>query len=375
MRGRVDRQRSMWFSMDLEDFVPATHPLRAIKKRADAELARLSPVFTKGYSQVGRKSVPPETLIKATLLQALFSIRSDRQLCEQINYNLLFRWFLDMQPDEAVFAPTTFTKNRERFAEHGFMEKFFNGTVSQGICEEAISHDHFSVDGTLIESWASLKSFRPKDEEEDDDRDSNGWADFKGSKRSNKTHASKTDPEARLLRKSLGEVAKLSHSLHTLVDNRNGLIVDLEVDEASGTAERSAAKAMLKRIRKRHGLRPKTLAADKGYDDGEFLHEVETDFGIVPHVPIRKGRIKSTDEKGEARRRARRRARTVGFKISERKRRLVEKPFGWLKEIGGLRRTRFVGRWKTKLFACASAAAYNLLRLAKLSAAPRLVVA
>ena len=360
--------------MDLEDFVPATHPLRAFKKRADAELARLSPIFTKGYSSVGRKSVPPETLIKATLLQALFSIRSDRQLCEQIHYNLLFRWFLDMQPDEAVFVPTTFTKNRERFAEHGFMEKFFNGVVAQAICEEAVSLDHFSVDGTLIESWASLKSFRPRDED-DDEGDSNGWADFRNTKRSNETHASKTDPEARLLRKSLGQAAKLSHSLHTLVDNRNGLIVDVEVAEASGTAERTAAKTMLKRIRSRHGLRPKTLAGDKGYDDGQFLHEVEKDFGVVPHVPTRKGPIKSTDEKGQARRRARRRARTVGFKISERKRRLVEKPFGWLKEIGGLRRTRFVGRWKTKLFAYASAAAYNLLRLTAVSATPRLAVA
>ena len=245
------------------------------------------------------------------------------------------------------------------------MEKFFTGTVAQAICEEAVSEEHFSVDGTLVESWASMKSFRPKDED-DDEGDSNGWADFKNKKRSNQTHRSRTDPEALLRRKGGGQEAKLSHSLHTVVDNRNGLIVAVEVAEASGTAERTAAKSMLKKMRRRHGLRPKTLAADKGYDDGQFLHDVERDLKVKPHVPTRKGPIKATDHKGQARRRARRRKRTLGYRLSERKRRLVEKPFGWLKGIAGLRRTRFVGRWKTKLFAEASAAAYNLLRLTKL---------
>lgn len=365
MRGHVDRQENMWFTMRTEDFIPENHPLREIKKFADAELARLAPVFNKAYAKSGRRSVPPERLIKATLLQALFSIRSERQLCEQIRYNLLFRWFLELKPDDPVFDPTTFTKNRERFAEHGFMERFFNGTVAQAICEEAVSEEHFSVDGALIESWASMKSFRPK-AEDDDEGDSNGWADFKNKKRSNQTHRSKTDPEALLRRKGGGQEAKLSHSLHTLVDNRNGLIMAVEVAEASGTAERTAAKAMLRRVRRRHGLRPKTLAADKGYDDGQFLHDVEHDLKVKPHVPTRKGPIKATDYKGEARRRARRRKRTLGYRLSERKRRLVEKPFGWLKEIAGLRRTRFVGRWKTTLFAEASAAAYNLLRLTKI---------
>ena len=230
------------------------------------------------------------------------------------------------------------------------MEKFFNGWVAHAICEDAVSEEHFSVDGTLVESWASMKSFRPKDED-DDESDSKGWADFKNKKRSNQTHRSKTDPEALLRRKGRGQEAKLSHSLHTLVDNRNGMIMAVEVAEASGTAERTAAKAMLKKVRRRHGLRPKTLAADKGYDDGQFLHEVEHDHNVKPHVPTRKGPIKATDYKGEARRRARRRKRTLGYQLSERNRRLVEKPFGWLKEIAGLRRTRFMGRWKTKLFA------------------------
>lgn len=365
MRGRVDQQEHMWFTMRSEDFVPKNHPLREIKRLADAELARLEPVFRKAYAETGRRSVPPERLIKATLLQALFSIRSERQLCEQIHYNLLFRWFLDLRPDDRVFDATTFTKNRDRFAEHGFMEKFFNGTVAQAICEGAVSEEHFSVDGTLIESWASMKSFRPNDED-DEEGDSNGWADSRNKKRSNETHRSRTDREALLGRKGRGQEAKLSHSLHTLVDNRNGLIMAVEVAEASGTAERTAAKTMLKKVRRRHHLRPKTLAADKGYDDGQFLHEVEHDLNVKPHVPTRKGPIKATDHKGEARRKARRRKRTLGYQLSERKRRLVEKPFGWLKAVAGLRRTRFVGRWKTTLFAEAAAAAYNLLRLTRI---------
>jgi len=364
MRGRIDQQQNMWFTMRSEDFVPKGHPLREIKKIADAELKRLAPVFNKAYAKTGRSSVPPERLIKATLLQALFSIRSERQLCEQIHYNLLFRWFLDLKPDDEVFAPTTFTKNRERFAEHGFMEKFFNGTVAQAICEDAVSQEHFSVDGTLIQSWASMKSFRPKDE--DDKDDSNGWADFKNKKRSNKTHESKTDPEALLRSKGYRQEAKLCHSLHTLVENRNGLIIDVAVAEASGTAERTAAKAMLKKVKSRHRLSPRTVAADKGYDDGQFLHDLEHELKVKPHVAIRKGAIKSKDHKGLARKRARRRKKTVGYQISERKRRLVEKPFGWLKDIAGLRRMRFVGRWKTRLLAQASAAAYNLLRLTRI---------
>jgi len=365
MRGRVDRQQAMWFTIQPEDFVPADHPLRAIKKLVDAELVRLEPVFAKGYAGTGRRSVPPERLIKASLLQALYSIRSERQLCEQIHYNMLFRWFLDMKPDDVVFAPTTFTKNRDRFAEHGFMAKFFEGTVAQAIAEGAASEDHFSVDGTLIQSWASLKSFRPKDED-DDDRDSNGWADFKGRKRSNETHESKTDPEARLHRKGSGQEAKLSHSLHALVENRNGLVLAIEVEEASGTAERRAARAMLTRVREKLGLRPKTLAADKGYDDGQFLHDVEFEHGAKPHVPTRDGPIKDKSHRGDARRRARRRKRSLGYQLSEKKRRLVEQPFGWLKGVAGLRRTRFVERWKTRLCAEVSAAAFNLLRLAKL---------
>ena len=369
MRGRVEQQQPIWCVLNVEQLVPKTHPLRAIKKRVDAELARMSRTFNEAYSKRGRRSVPPERLIKATLLQALFSIRSERQLCEQIHYNLLFRWFLDLKPDDDVFDPTTFTKNRERFAKHGFMEKFFSGTVAQAIRDEAVSEDHFSVDGTLIDSWASMKSFRPKDED-DDESDSNGWADFKNKKRSNDTHASKTDPEARLYRKGAGREAKLSHSLHTLVDHRNGLIVGLEVAEASGTAEREAAKAMLRRVRSRHGLRPKTLAADKGYDDGQFLHDVESELGVKPYVPIRAGKIKAKDEKSDARRRARRRSRNVGYAVSQRKRRLVEKPFGWLKDVAGLRRSSFVGRWKTKLYALASAAAYNVLRLVRIDPEP-----
>jgi len=359
----------MWFAMDIEDLVPEDHPLREIKGLVDGELRRLQPRFRAAYSRVGRPSIPPERLIKATLLQVLYSIRSERQLCEQLRYNMLFRWFLDLRPDDDVFCPTSFTKNRARFAEHGLMEAFFNGSVAEGIREGAMSTEHFSVDGTLIQAWASMKSFRPKDEDQSAP-DGNGWAEFEGKKRSNQTHQSKTDPEALLRRKGPGQEARLSHSLHTLVEHRSGLVVDVVVDEATQRSERAAAKRMLRKVRRRHAIRPKTLAADKGYDDGEFLCELEKVLGVTPHVAIRAGPIKSCTEAGDARRRARRRERSKAYRVSQRKRRLVEKPFGWLKVVGGLARTRFVGRWKTQLYAYAAAAAFNLLGITRWRALP-----
>ncbi len=253
MRGEVDRQREMFYVLDLEALVPETHPLRAIKKRVDAELRRLRPHFDRAYAPCGRPSIPPEQLIKATLLQALYTVRSERRLCEQIQYNLLYKWFLDLKPDAAAWDHSTFTKNRERFAEHGLMRRFFEGSVAAAIEAQAAGDDHFSVDGTLIEAWASMKSFRPKDENDDDEpggrSDSNRWVDWKGEKRSNRTHASKTDPEARLARKGPGREAILAHSMHALMENRNGLIMEIEIDEANGTAERACAERMLQRLR------------------------------------------------------------------------------------------------------------------------------
>ena len=221
MRGRKNRQSAIFYAIDLQRLIPANHPLRAIKKLVDSELARLSDRFNKAYSKIGRPSVPPEFLIKATLLQALFSIASETKLCEQIAYNLLFRWFLDLKPDDEVWDHSTFTKNRERFHEHGLMQAFFDGTVARAIQENASSDEHFSVDGTLIQSMASLKSFRRKDEDPKDPPDSNGWAEFKGKKRSNQTHESQTDPEANLYLTRSGQTALHSHLVHHLMENRN----------------------------------------------------------------------------------------------------------------------------------------------------------
>lgn len=375
MRGRIDPQGSMFYAIDVESLIPAQHPLRAIKARVDAELRRLSPAFEAAYSAMGRPSIPPERLLKAMLLQALYSIESDDQICEQIAYCLHFRWFLDMTPEDPVWDSSTFTTNRERFAEHGLMRKFFDGSVAQAIAEDYAGSEHFSVDGTLIQAWGSMKSFRPKDEKPDKDNEegptkgSNRWVDWHGEKRSNDTHESKTDPEARLARKGRGQSSMLAHSMHVLMDNRHGLVLDLEVLEAGGEAEREATPIMLRRVRKRHWLKPTTLGADKGYDDGWFLVRLERDFKLKPHVAIRDGAIQAEDAAGEARRQARRRTGTVGYGMSQRVRKRIEEIFGWLKETAKLRKARFAGRWKIKLHAQAAGAAYNFLRMAKLGTA------
>ena len=371
MRGRTDGQGEMFYVMDVEGLVPADHPLRAIKPRVDSELRRLRPHFNQAYATGGRPSIPPEQLIKATLLQALYSIRSERRLAEEIRYNLLYRWFLDLKPDAPVWDHSTFTKNRARFAEHGLMRRFFEGSVAVAIEAEATSDDHFSVDGTLIESWASMKSFRPKDEDDDDEDggDANRWADFRGERRSNATHASKTDPEARLARKGRGREAKLCHSMHALMENRHGLVMDIDVDEANGRAEREAAERMLARVRRRHWEKPKTLGADKGYDDGGFLDRLERKHDVRPHVATREGKIKGRDEGAWARRRARWREQSEGYRASQRSRRRVEEIFAWLKTIAGMRKARFVGRWKIQEYAYAAAATFNFIRLAKIEAA------
>jgi len=371
MRGRADRQDTMFVTLNLEDLVPADHPLRPLKRMADAELGRLQRHFNAAYAKTGRPSIPPEQMIKALLLQALYSIRSERQLCEQIGYNFLFRWFLGLSPEATAWNHSTFAKNRERFAEYGLLQRFFDGTLAHAIELEAAGSEHFSVDGTLIEAWGSMKSFRPNDEPDDLDgaaggkSDNNTWADFKGKKRSNATHRSRTDPEARLARKGQGQGAILAHSLHALMDNRHGLLLDVLAAQADGYAERQAAETMLKRVRKRHHLRPKTLGADAGYDDGGFLMRLEKKHKVIPHVPLRKGKITSQTEEADARRRARRRAKNKGYALSQRCRKRIEESFGWLKTVGGMRQARFVGRWKIQLQALAAAAGYNLMRLAK----------
>lgn len=376
MRGQNDPQMLMFYTVDIETMVPQSHPLRAFKKRVDAELRSMRKDIDAAYSRTGRPGIPAEQLIKATLLQALYSIRSERQLCEQIQYNILFRWFLGLSLEDRVFDHSTFSKNRERFAQHGLMARFFQGSVVAAIKEEAASREHFSVDGTLIEAWASMKSFRPKDEEPpqgggdgDGPNPANGWVDWKGEKRSNQTHESKTDPEARLARKGAGQASVLAHSLHVLMENRHGLIMDLEVLEAGGQAERQAAAVMLERAVKNRRLEPKTLGADKGYDDGKFLVAVERELQVEPHVAIREGQMVVEDLASLTRFEARCRQQSEAYRVSKRKRMRVEEIFGWLKTVGGLRKTRFVGQWKTKLYAQAAGAAWNLLRLCNLAAA------
>ena len=255
MRGYSDSQPMIIAYINLEKRVPPDHPLRKIKPLADQELKRLSPLFSEMYSHTGRPSIPPERILKSLLLIALYSVRSERQFCEQMDYNLLFRWFLDMELSDEGFDPTVFTKNRERLMEHEVGRRFFDAVVRQARGAGLMSDDHFTVDGTLIEAWASLKSFRPKGEKRSDrptDGDpSNPTVDFHGEKRRNETHQSTTDPESRLMRKAKGKEAKLSFGTHVLMENRNGILVDLQVTPATGTAETEAAEAMLKRQARR----------------------------------------------------------------------------------------------------------------------------
>jgi len=332
-----------------EERVPKDHPLRELRRLADVALATMSDGFDAIYAEAGRPSVPPERLLKASLLIALHSIRSERQFCEQLEYNLLFRWFLDMDMLEPAFDPTTFTKNRQRLMDADIAAEFFAAVRNQA--SDLMSREHFSVDGTLLEAWASMKSFRPKDE---DGGDNNGWADFRGHKRRNDTHESKTDPEARLFRKSRGHEARLCFAGHALVENRHGLLVDLRVSNATGFAERRTALEMLEE-HLRHG---NTLGADRGYDTRGFVASCR-ERGVTPHVAQHRHARRRSAIDGRT-------TRHVGYRISQTIRMRIEQVFGWLKTVGGLRRTRFRGRRKTQFAAYLAGAAYNLLRVSRL---------
>lgn len=360
MRGENTKQSSMLCLLSPEDVVPADHPIRSIKKLADTALAKLSPVFDAMYASIGRPSIPPEHLLKAQLLIALYTVRSERQFCEQLAYNLLFRWFLDMDMVEPTFDPTVFTKNRDRLLEHDVAGEFFRAVVEQARSAHLMSSDHFTVDGTLIEACASLKSFKKKDGPKDPPPDDPGnpSVDFHGEKRSNDTHASTTDPEAKLARKGNGKEAKMCFSAHALMDNRNGLIVDLRVAEANGRAECETALAMMEDNKEKSGA--VTLAADKGYDNHAFVAECR-ELNVVPHVAqnITAYRGSAIDE---------RTTRHDGYAISQRIRKRVEEIFGWCKTVGNFRRTRYRGRERTQLAGYLVAAAYNLVRIARLTA-------
>jgi len=358
MRGRPERQATMLSFITPEQRVPQGHPIRWIKVLADQELKRLSPVFAQMYSTTGRPSIPPETILKSLLLIALFSVRSERQFCEQLDYNLLFRWFLDMDMMAESFDATVFTKNRERLMDHEVGRLFFDAVVRQARSSGLMSDDHCTVDGTLIEAWASLKSFRPKGEvPSSPDDPGNPTVDFHGKKRSNETHESTTDPESRLMRKGKGKEAKLCYGAHALMENRNGLLVDVKVTKATGTAEEEAAEEMLKRQARRR-IKPKTLGGDKGYDTHGFVSLLRS-REITPHVAANTKRKGGSAIDGRT-------TRHTGYSISQRMRNRVEEIYGWVKTVGGFRRTRFKGIGKTQLAAWLVGTAYNLLRMAKL---------
>ena len=342
--------------MSPESLVPAKHPAREVKRLADECLKELSPAFDAMYSTTGRSSIPPERLLKSMLLMALYSISSERMFCERLRYDLLFRWFLDMSMVDEPFDASSFSKNRERLLEHEVAHRFLQTIVALATKNRLMSSEHFSVDGTLIQAWASMKSFRRKDD--DDKGDGNGWADFKGEKRSNKTHESTTDPESKLLRKGKGQEAKLVFTEHALMENRNGLIIDVVVKASVGVTEPEAAvELLMANVPLGANI---TVAADKAYDTKDFVAACRH-LGVTPHVAqnISKKRGSAIDN---------RTTRHPGYEISQVIRRRIESIFGWKKTVGGCRKTRHRGVAKTDFFATMVAAAYNLLRISKLLA-------
>jgi transposase len=326
----------------------------------EVALRQMSPLFDAMYSTVGRSSIPPERLLKSSLLMAFYSVRSERLFCEQLDYNILFRWFLDMSMEEPSFDHSSFSKNRERLIAHEAAQEFFLTIVAQARGAGLMSDEHFTVDGTLIEAWASIKSFRKKDEKPGDrpppDDPGNPSVDFHKEKRSNATHESTTDPDAKLARKGKGKEAKLSYSQHALMENRNGLLVDLRIAEANGTAERDLALEMVGY--RLPGTKRITLAGDKGYDTKDFVEECHW-RRVTPHVAQN-----ITEHRGSAI--DGRTTRHPGYTLSQRIRKRVEEIFGWTKTVANFRRTRFKGLARTELASYFVGAAYNLLRMGRL---------
>ena len=361
MRGRDDCAEGMFSYIRLEERVPADHPLRAIRRLADEALAALNGRLDAVYSGMGRPSIPPEMLLRATLLQAFFSVRSERQLMEQIDYNLLFRWFVGLPMDAAVWHPTVFTHNRDRLLAADVAREFLGALMGLRDVKRLLSCDHFSVDGTLIDAWASMKSFRPKDGSgEPPGPGRNGERNFRKEKRSNETHASTTDPDARLYRKADGRESRLCFMGHVLMENRNGLAIDATLTHATGTAEREAALAMLDR--RRTGRRI-TLGADKAYDVTSFVGDLRA-RKVTPHIAVngavsKTGTIRKTAMDGRTLRHA-------GYQISQRIRKRIEEVFGWIKKPGGLAKAKVRSKPKVDAVFTFTVIAYNLIRLPKL---------
>lgn len=351
MRGNEDKQQAVFSYVSLEERVPADHPLRPIRLVVDQILSAMSARFDALYAQSGRPSIPPERLLRALLLQIFFSVRSERMLMQQLDYNLLFRWFAGLEIDEPVWNHAVFSKNRERLLNEVIAREFFARVLEQA--QPHLSKEHFTVDGTLIEAWASQKSFQPKD-----GRDGDG-TNFRGQQRRNDTHESKTDPDARLYRKGNGQEAKLSYLGHVLIENRNGLIVDALATTADGTAEADAALLMAEKLRRKQRCGPITLGADKAYDQRELVQTLR-ELGVTAHVAQNTSRRRSALD--------RRTTRHASYTASLRRRPLIEKVFGWLKPIGGLRKVKLRGLEKVGWLMTYAAAAYNLWRIPKLQA-------
>lgn len=354
MRGANQEQDHIFSYRSPAERVPMDHPLRAVKEMANRALKELSPEFTNMYAPMGRPSIPPEKLIRSLLLQVLYSIRSERMLMEQLDYNLLFRWFVGLSMDDEVWDHSTFSKNRERLLDAEIVQKFFENIREQAREKGLLSDEHFTVDGTLIEAWASQKSFQPKgkDPQEPGAQGRNPEVDFHDKPRSNETHESKTDPDARLLKKSAGGEARLSYMGHVLMENRNGLVVHSTLTVGSGTAEREAAVEMLEAL---GGSKRITVGADKAYDVAEFVDELR-DIRVTPHV-AQKRKGSAID------------ARTVrhsGYEVSQRVRKRVEEIFGWMKTVGCHRKTRFRGTERVSLAFTLAATAYNMVRIRNL---------
>ena len=350
MRGSDEKQDGMFSYVSPEQRVPAEHPLRKVRALVDEVLKEMSPRFARLYAETGRPSIAPERLLRALLLQIFYSIRSERLLMEQLDYNLLFRWFVGMNMDERVWDATVFTKNRERLLNQEIARGFFRRVVERA--KDYMSDEHFTVDGTLIEAWASQKSFQPKKDEGGED------GNFHGQKRRNDTHASKTDPDSRLYRKSCGSEARLAYLGHVLMENRHGLIADAMVTQADGDAERDAAMLMLHAQWKRNPNRRRTVGADKAYDTRDFVTTVRA-MQVTPHVSqnVKRSGGSAIDARTAGR---------TGYQISQRKRPLIERPFGWMKSVGWIRKVKLRGLEKVDwlfVFACS---AFNLIRLPKI---------
>jgi transposase len=354
MRGEAHPQTALFSYISLEARVPRNHPLRKMRVLVDAILADMDEDLSAVYAKRGRPSIPPEFLLRASLLQILYTIRSERQLVEHVDFNLLYRWFVGLDIDDRVWDHSTFTHNRERLFNAGMARAFFERVRMIAEWQALLSDEHFSVDGTLIEAWASQKSFRRKDDQDPPSTDGgrNAEVDFKGEKRCNETHVSTTDPQARMARKSANTAAKLCHMGHVLMDHRSALVVDVDLTEANGTAERESALRMLARS----APKAKSLAADKNYDTAAFIRACR-DRGVVPHVAAkRKGSALDA-----------RTTRHETYRVSLRMRKRIEEVFGWLKTVGGLRKARYIGRERIAAPMLLGCAAYNLVRIGSLN--------